>query len=89
MDIAATGRLRPAPNGFEAGKYFAESAGDATKWGTALEGVGGFRIVEVVFTAAAAARFMRYARLDGIGPARYALFEEMEIVSVRLWSADP
>ncbi|MBL9217163.1 MAG: RHS repeat-associated core domain-containing protein [Opitutaceae bacterium] len=69
--------LRPGPNSYATGKFFAENAADAAKWGKALEGPGNFRIIQVEFESGAASQFMRWQRLDGIGPARFGTFEQM------------
>ena len=53
------------------GKFFAETAEHAAQWGTKMEGAGNFRIIEAKFPKGTADSFMRWERLDGIGPARY------------------
>jgi len=69
--------LRPGPNSYATGKFFAETAEHAAQWGKALEGPGKFRIIQVEFESGAASQFMRWQRLDGIGPARFGTFEQM------------
>ncbi|HYC70588.1 MAG TPA: RHS repeat-associated core domain-containing protein [Opitutaceae bacterium] len=70
--------LRPGPNSYATGKFFAENADHAAQWGNLLEGPGNFRIIQVDFNAAAANQFMRWERLDGIGPARFGTFDQMQ-----------
>ncbi len=53
------------------GKFFAESGKHATEWGTIMEGSGKFHVIEAHFPKNVADSFMRWERLDGIGPARY------------------
>ena len=70
-DIASAGVLKTVGSSVE-GKYFAESAADAAKWGEKLYGAGKFEIVEARFSAQAAKQMYRWERLDAIGPARFA-----------------
>ena len=83
------GVFRPAPNSFATGKFFAETGEDALQWGNVLEGAGNFRVVEAAFPSSVAQQFMRWVRLDGIGPARFATFEELGQPAVRLWLGSP
>jgi hypothetical protein len=71
------------------GKFFAESGGDAVQWGSVLEGPGNFRILEAEFPKGVADRFMRFNRLDGIGPARFGRFDELNQPTIRLWHGSP
>ncbi len=77
-----TGQFEAGPNSL-GGKFFAETPADAAKWGNALEGTGSFRVVEVDVPAGVAEKFMRWERLDNIGPARYAELHELGNVVVR------
>jgi hypothetical protein len=88
-DVTNHGILRAGPNSFASGKFFAESGGDALQWGAALDGPGNFRILEVGFPKVVADQFMRFNRLDNIGPARFARFDEFNRPTVRLWSGSP
>ena len=74
--------LRPGPNSYATGKFFAESAEHAAQWGKAIEGPGKFGIIQVEFEANAASQFMRWQRLDGIGPARFGTFEQMQPLKI-------
>lgn len=76
-DILKTGIFRSGPNSYETGKFFAEYAADAEAWGNAMEGAGNFRIIQADFPTSNANQFMRFERLDGIGPARFATFEQL------------
>jgi hypothetical protein len=88
-DIMATGALRAGQNSYATGKFFAESAEHAAQWGTRLEGAGNFRIIEATFPRSAADQFMRWERLDGIGPARFGTFEQIGNPTIRLWPGSP
>jgi hypothetical protein len=88
-DVTAFGALREGPNSYATGKFFAESGGDALRWGDVLEGPGNFRILEVELPTVVADRFMRYPRLDGIGPARFGRFDELNQPAIRLWHGSP
>ena len=68
--LMATKTFQAGPNSL-GGKFFAESAEHATQWGTKMEGAGNFRVIEAQFPKGSADSFMRWDRLDGIGPARY------------------
>lgn len=80
--VMRTGRFTQVP-GSLAGKFFAERPEHAAAWGDRLEGSGNYRILEVEVSAAAADTFRRWAKLDGIGPARYAEIRELEGVVIR------
>jgi hypothetical protein len=88
-DVTACGMFRQSSNSYANGKFFAESGGDALQWGRALEGAGNFRILEVEFTQVVADRFMRFGRLDGIGPARFGGLDELGRPAIRLWHGSP
>jgi hypothetical protein len=88
-DVTNHGIFRPGPNSYATGKFFAEFGGDAMQWSVALEWPGNFRVLEVEFPRAAADRFLRFNRLDNIGPARFARFDELNGSPIRLWSGSP
>jgi hypothetical protein len=88
-DVTNHGILRAGPRSYATGKFFAESGGDALGWGIALEGAGNFRILEVEFPKVVADQFMRFNRLDNIGPARFARFDELNRPTIRLWNGSP
>ena len=88
-DVIAHGMFRPGPNSYASGKFFGEAGGDALKWGNALEGPGNFRVLEAEFPKAVADRFMRFPGLDGIGPARFGTFGELNGPTIRLWNGSP
>jgi len=64
------------------GKWFAEQAEHAARWGELLEGRGRFRVIEVQVPARLADTLFRIEKLDGIGPARY--IEADQLVQVRV-----
>lgn len=74
--ILKSGRFQAAPSGAE-GKYFAETAAHAARWGEALMGQGNFRIVKAQFPRQAADQFFRFDKLDGIGSARFARMNQL------------
>src|SRR5271156_3698591 len=84
-DVTNHGVLRAGPHSYATGKFFAESGGDALQWGAVLEGVGNFRILEVEFPKMVADQFMRFNRLDNIGPARFARFDELDRPTIKVW----
>jgi hypothetical protein len=88
-DVTNHGIFRAGPNSYATGKFFAEAGGDALQWGAALEGLGNFRILGVEFPKVVADQFMRFNRLDNIGPARFARFDELNQPTIRLWSGSP
>ena len=59
------------------GKFFAESADDARKWGDRMNGVGNSHLIKVQLPKADADQLMRWERLDAIGPARYGELEQL------------
>ncbi len=72
--IQKTGRFEAGPNSL-GGKFFAESADDAKKWGDAF---GNSRIVEIQLPKNIADGLKRWERLDGIGPARYGELNQLQ-----------
>lgn len=84
-DALANG-FRPGPNSYSMGKFFAETPEHAAQWGKALEGEGNFQILKAEFPKSTADQFMRWERLDSIGPARFATFEQMTTApNITLW----
>ncbi|WP_089943225.1 hypothetical protein [Candidatus Entotheonella palauensis] len=84
QQLLSTGKFDIAPNALE-GKFFAEHPEHAIAWGEALEGAGQYRVMEVDLSARVADELMRWARLDGIGPARYATLSQLESATIRLY----
>ncbi len=82
QQILRTGKFAMAPYALE-GKFFAEHPEHAKAWGEALEGAGQYRIIEVELTAAVADELIRWMRLDGISPARYANLSQLETATIR------
>jgi len=80
--IEKTGAFEVGPNSMQ-GKFFAESARDAKKWGDALNGPGKSKIVEVQLPKNAADNLQRWERLDGIGPARYGELNQLRDAIVK------
>lgn len=70
----ATGTFNLGPN--STGKYFADTAEDATKWGAWLNGGQG-GVVSTTVPRSFAEQMMRWEKLDGIGPARFASPEQL------------
>jgi RHS repeat-associated protein len=88
-DIMGAGAFQAGPNSYATGKFFAESAADAIRWGNAMEGSGNFSIIQAEFSSTVANQFMRWTRLDGIGPARFATFEQMGKPTIKPWTGGP
>jgi hypothetical protein len=82
QQLMKTGQFEAGPNSLE-GKFFAENPADAAKWGNSLEGSGKFRVVEVEVPTSVAEKFMRWEKLDNIGPARYAELDKLSNVNIR------
>jgi len=77
--LMKTGQFAEGTNSL-GGKFFAESAADAAKWGDAFtKGQGGYRIISATMPDSAASSFMRWESLDAIGPARYAELEQVNV----------
>jgi hypothetical protein len=88
-DITASGLLRPGPNSYATGKFFAETGEHAARWGRALEGAGNFRVIEAQFPTSTANQFMRWQNLDNIGPARFGTLEQLGQPTIRPWPGSP
>lgn len=84
QQLLQTNRFQTAPHALE-GKFFAETFEHAVVWGDILEGSGQYRIVEVQLSANIADELIRWERLDGIGPARYANLSQLEHAIIRLY----
>ncbi len=80
--IQRTGTFQAGPNAL-GGKWMAESADHARKWGDAMHEKGNAAIVEVQLPKAQASQLMRLERLDGIGPARYGELEQLRGAIIR------
>ena len=80
--LHATGRFEAGPSSL-GGKWFAETPEHARLWGDILNGVGRSTIIEVELPASRAVKLMRIARLDGIGPARYAELDDLAGAVIR------
>lgn len=82
--VLRTGRLEIISQSIE-GKWFAESVEDARAWGrwfSGVTGVGHDRMIVVEISDVAASGLFRLARLDGIGPARFAFVNEFGLFVV-------
>jgi RHS repeat-associated protein len=77
-DLVANKVFRPGQNSYVTGRFFAETPEAAAEWGTKLEGPGKFRVIKAEFPKSVADKFMRWDRLDGIGPARFATFDQIQ-----------
>lgn len=82
QQLMRTGKFAVVPRSLE-GKFFAESAEDATQWGDMLEGASHYRIVEVDLPTSVAQSLLRWEKLDGIGPARYGELPQLQDAIVR------
>jgi hypothetical protein len=59
------------------------------KWGNAMEGPGNFHILQSEFPASTADQFVRWDRLDAIGPARFGTFDQLGQPTIKLWPGSP
>lgn len=86
-DLVASGEFRSAPQSYEDGKWFAERAEDAVKWGQWFDSVESAPvrriIVEIELPLAVADGLLRRPLLDGIGPARFVPLERLRGVPFR------
>lgn len=82
QQLMQTGRFAARPNSL-GGKFFAESAADAARWGDVLRGAGNYRIISAELPTSAADQLMRWVRLDGIGPARFGELEQLTEAIIR------
>ena len=76
-DFRQTGTLRSRVGSCE-GKHFALSIQDANHWGESFYGSGRFALIQIDIDDAVAATFMRWNRIDGIGPACFATIDQLE-----------
>lgn len=77
-DLKSTGQFNLGSN--STGKYFAENAGDAAKWGEWLNGGQG-GVVSTRVPQSFADQMMHWEKLDGIGPARFASPEQLDTLN--------
>ena len=77
--------FRPGPGSYEAGKFFAENPQNALQWGNMMHGPGNFQVLQADFPNSAAAQFMRWERLDGIGPARFGTYDQLGQPVIKPW----
>jgi hypothetical protein len=82
QDLIQNGAFHSGPSSLE-GKWLAESADDAGKWGDLLQGPGNYRIIEVELSDEAAEQFFRVEKLDNIGPARYGELDQLRNAAFR------
>ena len=83
QQVLRTRRLAIIAESME-GKWFAETIEDARAWGIWFYGITGVkhdRIVEFEISDSSAIRLFRLARLDNIGPARFAPVEELMLLT--------
>jgi hypothetical protein len=81
--VLAEGAFKAGENSL-GGKFFAETAGDASKWGDLLQGPGNYEIIKVELPKSAADSLMRWERLDGIGPARYGELNQINVSGLKV-----
>jgi RHS repeat-associated protein len=79
--VLAQGAFKAGEN-FIGGKFFAETAEDAAKWGDILQGSGNYEVIRVDLPKSAADTLMRWERLDGIGPARYGELSQINVLGL-------
>jgi hypothetical protein len=82
QQVMQTGKFAQGPNSL-GGKFFAESAADAARWGDRLQGAGNYRIISVELSTSTADKLMRWERLDGIGAARYGELDQLTHAIIR------
>jgi hypothetical protein len=80
--IRAIGKFEAGSNSL-GGKWFAESADHARRWGEVMNGRGNSTILRVDLPKSQADQFMRMERLDGIGPARYGELDQLNGALIR------
>jgi hypothetical protein len=66
------------------GKFFAETAEDASRWGDLLQGPGNYEVICVEVLKSAAGSMMRWEKLDGIGPARYGELDQINVPGLKV-----
>jgi hypothetical protein len=71
------------PNSLE-GKFFAENYEDAQQWGDIMNGAGNHQVIKVNIPKEIADQMMKWDKLDGIGPARYATLDQLQNVEVNI-----
>lgn len=76
--VLADQAFKPGENSLS-GKWFAESADDAAKWGELMEGPGNYVVIQVQVPKGVADDMLRLERLDGIGPARYGELNQVNV----------
>lgn len=81
--LLAERRFKTTENSLS-GKFFAETAADAAKWGNLLYGAKQYQIVQVELPKSAAANLIRWERLDSIGPARYGELNEINAPELKV-----
>jgi hypothetical protein len=83
QSITALGGMSCIPGSLE-GKWFAEYKRDAISWGQRFYGIGNFHVITVEVEEQYANRFFRREKLDNIGPGRFADFEQMRSITIRV-----
>ena len=81
--IQRTGTFAAGPNSLS-GKWFAESADDAARWGATFGDEGGYRVVSTTVDRSQADSWLRHQNLDGIGPARYGELEDLADATIKV-----
>jgi hypothetical protein len=81
--VLAEGAFKAGENSL-GGKFFAETAQDASKWGDLLQGPGNYEVIEVEIPKSAADSLMRWQKLDGIGPARYGELNQINVPGLKV-----
>lgn len=79
-DIAVCNGFRPIAHSLE-GKWFAETAAHARKWGELLYGTAPFHVIAVDVEDDIADLMFRLPSLDQIGPARYAEADLLTLIN--------
>jgi hypothetical protein len=81
--VLADGAFQVAENSLS-GKFFAETAEDAARWGELLYGPEQHAVLHVELPKDVADTLMRWERLDNIGPARYGELDEINVPGLRV-----
>ena len=86
-DLIACGQFRGCDRSYESGKWFAESAKDAARWGEWFDSVESAPtrriIIEIQLPVTVADQLFRRPQLDAIGPARFVPLAQLRGVAFR------
>jgi hypothetical protein len=83
--IQKTGKFEVGKGTME-GKWFAEKAADARKWGDKMNGPGNSTVMRADIAKPIADKMYRTNSLDGIGPARFGTIDQLQGSRIRVYS---